>query len=222
MCSRYSLVCIDNLCGRFRVVDPSVGFHPHYSIVPGSTNPVIVAHERAEAKMMQWGLVPHWARDIQTLHRPINARAESLEEKPMFRNLLQTKRCLVPASGFFEWKEQWGKHIPFYFHKPEDPVFAFAGLCDIWQNPAGVILTTYTIITTRANSVVTPVHHRMPVILRQKDEIRWVSRAPIPREEMSRILLAAPAEGLEMYPVSDQVNDPNTDDERVIVPIRGL
>ena len=222
MCSRYSLVCIDNLCGRFRVVDPSDGFHSHFNIAAGSANPVIVVHDRAEARTMQWGLVPHWARDIKTLHRPVNARAENLAEKPMFRDLVRTRRCLVPASGFFEWKEHWGKKIPFYFYKPADPVFAFAGLYDIWQNPAGVSLATYVIITTPANSVVAPVHHRMPAILRQDDEIRWVSRGPIPPEEMHRILAPAPADGLAVYPVSDRVNDAKADDERVIAPLKGL
>ena len=222
MCSRYALACIENLCGRFRVVDTLADFRSCYNISPGSTNPVIVAHERVEARMMQWGLVPHWARDITTLHRPVNARAESLEVKPMFRDLLRAKRCLVPASGFFEWMEQWGKKIPFYFYKPDDPVFALAGVYDTWQNPAGVTLVTYTIITTRANSVVAPVHNRMPVILRQEDEISWVSRAPIPPGEMRRILSPAPEEGLGMYPVSDRVNDPKADDEQVIAPVRGL
>ena len=222
MSGRYSLVCIDDLCGRFRVVDPAIGFRSHFNIAPGSQNPVIISHVRAEAVMMQWGLVPHWARDITAVHRPINARAEGLMEKPMFRDLIRTRRCLVPASGFFEWKEQWGKQMPFYFHKPKDPVFAFAGLYDIWQNPAGTTLATYVIITTPANSVVAPVHHRMPAILRQDDEVRWVSRDPIAPAEMHRILAPAPAEDLVVYPVSDLVNAPVTDDERVIAPLPGL
>jgi putative SOS response-associated peptidase YedK len=97
MCGRYSLACIDDLCGRFRVIDPMIGFRSHFNITPDSTNPVIVAHERAEAVMMQWGLVPHWAKDITATRRPINARAESLSEKTMFRDLLRTKRCIVLA-----------------------------------------------------------------------------------------------------------------------------
>jgi putative SOS response-associated peptidase YedK len=128
MCGRYSLWCIDDLCGRFRVIDPSIGFRSHFNIAPGSTNPVITMHERVEAVMMQWGLVPHWAKDIKATHRPINARAESLSEKPMFRELLRSRRCLVPASGFFEWTQERGHKIPFYVHLKDEPVFAFAGL----------------------------------------------------------------------------------------------
>jgi putative SOS response-associated peptidase YedK len=222
MCGRYSLACIDNLCGRFRVIDPMIGFRSHFNIAPGSTNPVIVVHERAEAVMMLWGLVPHWARDIKAALRPINARAEGIGEKPMFRDLLRTKRCLVPASGFFEWKQEAGRKVPFYVHVRGDPVFAFAGLYDIWSNPAGTTLSTYTIITTAANSLMTPIHDRMPVILKQDDEMRWLSRDVLPAEEVKRILVPYPAEGMEAYPVSERVNSPAVDDERVIEPVKGL
>jgi putative SOS response-associated peptidase YedK len=222
MCGRYSLACIDDLCGRFRVIDPMIGFRSHFNIAPGSTNPVIVVHERAEAVMMQWGLVPHWARDITATRRPINARAEGLAEKPMFRDLLRTKRCLVPASGFFEWKQEAGRKIPFYVHVRDDPVFAFAGLYDIWSNPAGTTLSTYTIITTAANALMAPIHDRMPVILRQDDEMRWLSRDVLTADEVKRILAPYPAEGMEAYPVSDRVSSPGADDERVIERVKGL
>lgn len=222
MCGRYSLVCISDICGRFRVIDPAIGFRSHFNIAPGSTNPVIVMHERVEAVMMQWGLVPHWARDITAASRPANARAENLAEKPMFRDLLRTRRCLVPASGFFEWKQEWKRKVPFYFHKTDDPVFAFAGLCDTWQNPAGVTLATYTIITVPANRVVAPVHDRMPAVLSQEDEIRWLSREPLLAGELRRILSPAAEDGWEAYPVSDRVNDTGTDDSQVITPIKGL
>ena len=149
MCGRYSLICIDDLCGRFRILDPTLGIRSHFNIAPGSTNPVIVAHERAEAVMMQWGLVPHWAKggsnwsigfrlpvmwgqlmphstkDILPANRPINARAESLTENKMFRDLLKGNRCLVPASGFFEWKHEGKRKVPFYIHVKDEPVFAF-------------------------------------------------------------------------------------------------
>jgi putative SOS response-associated peptidase YedK len=222
MCGRYSLWCIDDLCGRFRLLDPTIGFRSHFNIAPGSTNPVIVAHERAEAVMMHWGLVPHWAKDIMATHRPINARVESLAEKPMFRDLLKSRRCLVPASGFFEWKKEIGRKVLFYIHVKDDPVFGFAGLYDIWRNPAGEILQTYTIITTAANELVAPLHNRMPVILRQDDEIRWLSCDLIPAEDINRILAQYPAESMEAYPVSERVNKTDADDEKLIEPVMGL
>jgi len=222
MCGRYSLACIDDLCGRFRIIDPTIGFRSHFNIALGSSNPVIVAHEQAEAVMMQWGLVPHWAKDITATHRPINARAESLAEKPMFRDLLKSRRCLVSASGFFEWKHEDGHKVPFYIHIKDDPVFGFAGLYDIWRNPTGVMLQTYTIITTAANDLMAPIHDRMPVILRQDDEIRWLSRDVIPAEEINRILSQYPAENMEAYPVSDRVNKTDAEDEKLIEPVKGL
>ena len=222
MCGRYSLACIDDLCGRFRVIDPAIGFRSHFNIASGSMNLVIMVHERAEAVMMQWGLVPHWAKDITATHRPINARAEGLAEKPMFRDLLRTKRCIVPASSFFEWKQEGGRKVPFYIHVKDDPVFAFAGLYDIWRNPAGVSLTTYTIITTAANTLMAPIHNRMPVILRQDDEMRWLSREVLSTDEVHRILAPYPHGGMEAYPVSERVNDPAADDEMIIGRVWGL
>jgi putative SOS response-associated peptidase YedK len=222
MCGRYSLACIDDICGRFRVIDPSIGFRSHFNIAPSSMNPVIVRHERVEAVMMQWGLVPHWAKDIKAVHRPINARAESLAEKPMFRELVRTNRCLVPASGFYEWKKDWQRKIPFYIRVKDDPVFAFAGLYDVWHNPAGVTLQTYTIITTDANELMAPIHNRMPVILKSEDETRWLSKDAFSADETQKILAPFPADRMEAYPVSERVNRTDTDDERLIAPVIGL
>lgn len=222
MCMRYALFCVDELCGRFRVLDPVAGFAPHYNIAPGSTNPVIIQNGRVEAVMMQWGLVPHWARDIKTAARPANARAEGLAEKPVFAELLHTRRCLVPASGFFEWKQEGGRKVPFYFSVKEEPVFAFAGLYDIWRNPTGAMLVTYTIITTAPNPLMAPVHDRMPAILRPDDEIRWVSKDPLAAGDLSRMLAPYPPEEMAVRPVSERVNNATVDDPRVIEPVRTL
>ena len=171
-----------------------------------------------------WGqLAPHSSKgDILPANRPFNARVESLAEKPIFRDLLKSQLCLVPASGFFEWKQEAGRKVPFYFHVRDDPVFGFAGLYDVWRNPAGTTLWTYTIITTTPNQLVAKIHNRMPVILRQDDEMRWLSLDVPPLDEVKRILAPYPAEGMEAYPVSDQVNSPGADDETVIERVKGL
>ena len=132
MCGRYSLVFIDDLGNRFRVFNPMIGSRSRFNIAPGNEMPVIIHEEKNELVMMKWGLVPHWTQDITTAQRPINARAETLSEKPSFKELLQNRRCLVPASGFFEWKKEGKKKIPFYIHLPKTPLFAFAGLYDQW------------------------------------------------------------------------------------------
>ena len=222
MCGRYSLIGIDDLGNRFRVFNPSIGFRSHFNIAPGSMNPVIVQHDRAEMVMMQWGLIPHWAKDIRTMQHPINARAEGLAEKPMFRGLLKDKRCLIPASGFYEWKKELKHKIPFYLHLKDEPVFAFAGLYDMWHTPAGEGYATYTIITTGPNELMAPIHNRMPAILRREDEDRWVSGDSLSAADLNGILAPYLAGRMEAYPVSPLVNNPGNNDERLIRPLQGL
>jgi putative SOS response-associated peptidase YedK len=219
MCGRYSLICIDDLGNRFRVHNPMIGARSKFNVAPASEMPVIVRKKKDEIALMRWGLVPHWTTDIKTAPKPINARAESLLEKPMFSPLLKSGRCLVPASGFYEWKME-GKHkVPFYFNLPESPLFAFAGLFDTWQSPGGESLTTYTIITCDSNSLLAEVHDRMPVILFRENEERWLSHEPLAPQELARILAPFPASEMKKVPVSDLVNSPAVDDERLVQPL---
>jgi len=222
MCGRYSLICIDDMGSRFRVTDPSFGFRSHFNIAPGSMMPVIVRRERNEAVMMEWGLVPHWVKDMKAARHLINARAETLAERPAFRGLLKSRRCLVPASGFYEWKKDGGKKTPFYIRLRDEPVFAFAGLYDVWHTPVGEGYATYTIITTGPTELMAPIHNRMPAILRREDEDRWVSGEALSAADLNGILAPYPAGGMEAYPVSPLVNKPGNDDERLVRPLQGL
>jgi putative SOS response-associated peptidase YedK len=222
MCGRYSLIGIDDLGNRFRVIDPMLGFRSHFNIAPGSTNPVIVRHERTGAVMMEWGLVPHWVKDRKEAKHLINARAETLAGKPSFRSLLKGRRCLVPASGFYEWKRDGARKTPFYIRLRESPVFAFAGLYDVWNNPQGEGYGTYTIITTGPNELMAPIHNRMPVILNHDDETRWLSGEDLASDDLAEILAPYPPGEMEAYPVLPLVNNPATDDERLIRPLKGL
>ena len=223
MCGRYSLIFIDDLGNRFRVFNPMIGLRSRFNIAPGNEMPVIVNDDvngdKKNLVMMKWGLVPHWTRDIHSTKRSINARAESLAEKPSFAGLLKNQRCLVPASGFFEWKKEGTKKIPFYINLPKSPLFAFAGLYDQWNDPAGNSLLTYTIITVEPNELVAEVHNRMPSILSGENEDLWLSKNPLGAGDLKEILTPYPAENLSMYPVSPLVNRPDTDDERVIQPM---
>ena len=222
MCGRYSLICIDDMGSRFRVTDPSFGFRSHFNIAPGSMMPVIVRRERNEAVMMEWGLVPHWVKEGKAARHLINARAETLAEKPSFRGLLNSRRCLVPASGFYEWKKDGGKKTPFYIRLQDEPVFAFAGLYDVWHIPVGEGYATYTIITTGPNDLMAPIHNRMPAILRREDEDRWVSGEALSAADLNGILAPHPVGGMEAYPVLPLVNNPGNNDERLIRPLQGL
>ena len=222
MCGRYSLICIDDMGSRFRITDPSFGFRSHFNIAPGSKMPVIVRRERNEAVMMEWGLVPHWVKDMKAARHLINARAETLAERPAFRGLLNSRRCLVPASGFYEWTKDGGKKTPFYIRLRDEPVFAFAGLYDVWHTPLGEGYATYTIITTGPNDLVSPIHNRMPAILRREDEDQWVSGESLSAADLTGILAPHPAGGMEAYPVLPLVNNPGNNDERLIRPLQGL
>jgi putative SOS response-associated peptidase YedK len=219
MCGRYSLIFIDDLGNRFRVFNPMIGSRSRFNIAPGNEMPVIVNGDNNNLVMMKWGLVPHWTRDLRTAKRPINARAETLSEKPSFAGLLKNRRCLVPASGFFEWKKEGSKKIPFYLHLPKSPLFAFAGLYDRWNDPEGKLILTYTIITSEPNDLVAKIHNRMPSILLRDNEDRWLSKSPLSAGDLKEILTPFPSEFLSMYPVSPLVNAPVVDDERVIRPM---
>jgi putative SOS response-associated peptidase YedK len=129
LCGRYSLVCIDDLGNRFRVHNSMIGARSHFNISPGNEMPVIIhAAGKKGITVMEWGLVTYWRTDIRYANRQINARAETIAEKPAFHGLLDHHRCLVPASGFFEWKNEGDRKVPFYVHLPAEPLFAFAGL----------------------------------------------------------------------------------------------
>ena len=219
MCGRYSLLCIDDLGNRFRVFDPMMGARSRFNVAPSSEMPVIVRSDGNHVSLMRWGLIPSWTKDIRVVKPLINARGETLRERPMFRNLLENHRCLVPASGFYEWKKEETKKVPHYIHLTDEPLFAFAGLYDEWHNPAGVMVSTYTIVTCNANPLVAPLHDRMPVILSREDEERWLDPCPIPPDDLKRILVPFPAGCMEAYPVSDRVNSPSADDELLIQPL---
>jgi putative SOS response-associated peptidase YedK len=218
MCGRYSLICIDDLGNRFRVFDPMMGSASHFNIAPGTETPVIVRTGENHLAIMRWGLIPSWTKDIRSAKPLINARGESLAEKPAFRGLLRSRRCLVPASGFYEWKKEGNRKSPYYFLLPGEPLFAFAGLYDEWHNPGGVMVSTYTIITCDANPLVAAVHDRMPVILSREAEERWLAPGPISADDAKEILVPCPAGLMEARPVSDLVNNPAADDERLIRP----
>jgi putative SOS response-associated peptidase YedK len=222
MCGRYSLICIDDLGRRFRIFDPMLGIRSHFNIAPSQVMPVIVQRENVEMVMMQWGLIPNRVKDPNKSMHPVNAKAETLAEKPMFCGLLKDRRCLVPASGFYEWKKEGTRKIPYYIHLNNSPIFAIAGLYDVWHDAGNAAHLTYTIVTTGANELVAPLHDRMPAILKREDEDRWLAGDAPTSDEMKRILQSYPAGEMDAYPVSSRVNSTDVDDERLIQPLATL
>ena len=222
MCGRYSLIYIDDLGKRFRIFIPTLGIRSHYNVAPSQMMPVIVRNEHDEMVMMQWGLIPNWVKDPKKSMHPVNAKAETLTERPMFCGLLKNRRCLVPASGFYEWRKEGKRKIPYYIHLNNSPLFAIAGLYDVWYDACNEPHPTYTIITTNANELVAPLHDRMPVILRQEDEYRWLAGDTPTPDEMKKMLGPYPPGEMDAYPVSSRVNSPDVDDELLIRPLATL
>ena len=154
--------------------DDSELYQLNYNIAPTQTSPVIVDKMGRHAKIMKWGLIPNWATDASIGSKLINARAETLLEKPSFQHLVPTQRCVVLADGYYEWKRSKSRAIPYYICHPEKKILPMAGLWDIWKNISGENLFSYTIITTMSNSDLKEIHHRMPVILDNKNIDPWI------------------------------------------------
>lgn len=242
MCGRYDLIVIGQaLAARFGVAPEQAGevaqglgaWQPRYNIAPSQLNPVVVARVTADDQekhlsMMKWGLVPSWAKEPRTSFSTINARAETITQKPAFRKLLTSKRCLVPATGYFEWaiSDGAGGKQPYRVQvtgdgrdNDEDQILAMAGLYDVWKGPFGEPagdLLTYTIITTEASPSIRGLHERMPVILSREDEEVWLDPSMNETERLLSLLRSYPDTQLSAYRVGPLVNSPANDRAELI------
>ena len=207
MCGRYTqskdLLTLEI---RFGFTAPGTVVSPRYNVAPMQNAPVVVLEQgEKRLRMMRWGLVPFWAKDESLASKLINARAETIAEKPSFRQALVKRRCLVLADGFYEWANREGQKLPYYFYLREGGPFAIAGLFEQRALESGDTLTTFTIITTQANDLLQSVHHRMPVILAPEDEAKWLD--PSASLEMLLALLTPhPADQMAAHEVSQLVN----------------
>ena len=213
MCGRYNLVTdAGALVDYFEIEHALFNYPgPRYNIAPGQDVPVIrQSAQGRELISARWGLVPNWSRESNPGYSTINARAESVADKPAYRNPFRHKRCLIPASGFYEWKRADGQKTPYHIHLPENEMFAFAGLWDHWDKE-GEGFDSCTIIVTTANQAVRPVHDRMPVILNRAQYNTWLNTGRFSRTQLESMLV--PYAGLmDVHPVSRHVNSPMHDD----------
>ena len=224
MCGRYVLDAPEDLSERFQLRQLAIKLPHTWNAAPTNQLPVIIEPEEGEreAELMQWGLIPRWAKPGEKRSlAPINARAETLSEKPMFRNLVKRNRCLVPANGFYEWKNLGDHKQPYYITVPDDPLFAFAGLYETFTNDAGEETSTYTIITTEPNELMSTLHTRMPVILHEQDEQEWLDPEVTDPTQVERLLVPYPADEMEAFPVSRKVGNTRNDGPDLIEPIEG-
>ena len=218
MCGRYTVVADANkLKDRFNA-DVTDNYVKRYNAAPSQLLPVITSVNPAGFSFFYWGLVPDWSKNKSISGKLINARADTIAEKVSFRTALHSRRCLVPADGFYEWKKMTKKSkIPYRFILNEQKPFAFAGLWEEYENEEQEMVHTFTIITTEANEVVKPVHDRMPVILTPETEKLWMNN-DTSEQELLEILTPYPAGEMGHYAVTSKVNNPANDDPDLIEP----
>ena len=193
-------------------------FEPSYNVAPTQTHPILIHSNRRAVRGMRWGLVPFWAKDIKMGARMINARSETVSEKPSFRNLIKRNRCIAIADGYFEWQRKGSQKQPYFIHRPDNRLLPLAALWDRWQQPDGSDLHSYTILTCAPSSDLAFIHDRMPVILADSKMDTWLSDSLAEQEEILS-LLHPPEAQLEFYPVSTQVNSVTNNSPENIVRI---
>ncbi|MBK6427157.1 MAG: SOS response-associated peptidase [Blastocatellia bacterium] len=221
MCGRFTLRHrTAAIAERFAVtlldLDP---VEPRYNIAPTQRVLGISGEPERVATMYRWGLIPFWAKDASIGSKLINARSETVAEKPSFRQALAKRRCLIPADGFYEWQKGPGGKTPMYIRYRDGRLFAFAGLWETWRPEEGTPVSTCTVLTTEPNALMGPIHNRMPVILDPKDEAAWLDPETSPSVRLELLRPCAPDE-MEAFPVSRRVNSPAVDESALIEPVR--
>ena len=241
MCGRYALLINDRQLWR-RFVTPAFMIDegvpdtpPRYNIAPTQPVPIIRDHQgEREVTLVSWGLVPGWVKELRQARRPINARSETAADSGMFRAAMKYRRCLVPASGFYEWKKlgeakpgpRGGKgkvtKQPYYICMADDEPFAMAGLWEHWQDEHGNELETCTVLTTTPNEMMRDIHDRMPVILHPEHHDRWLDAKQQDVDKVADLLRPFPADQMYAVPVDTYVNSPKNDNPRCTEEATGL
>ncbi|MGN6367112.1 MAG: SOS response-associated peptidase [Phycisphaerae bacterium] len=221
MCGRYTIAGVDGVRrwmppGFTERLDPRGWFRARWNVAPTQLVPAIRGKGK-ELELFRWGLIPAWASDEKIGYSMINARAETVAEKPAFKKLIATQRCLIPADGFYEWRKEGKKKTPMYATVDGGEVFAFAGLWDAWQNARGERVESCTIITTPPNALMTGIHDRMPAILPREAYAAWIGETAGP-EELLQLLKPFPAERMTVRPVCTLVNSVKNEGPELLGP----
>lgn len=221
MCGRYTItVTMEQLLAYFLLEQQHAPFHtPRYNVAPSQMVPAVIHDgEQHRIGQLRWGLIPQWAKDASFANKTINARAETVHEKPSFKIPFERKRCLIPADSFYEWLTIDGTKQPMRIMLKSEGLFCMAGLYDTWLSPEGEKISTCTIITTNANELVRDIHERMPVILSPEAEKAWLDPAQS-TVNLQALLTPFPAEQMQAYPVSPIVGNVKNDMPQCIEPI---
>ena len=223
MCGRFALAT-DNetIAQQFELPIPEgMTLAPRYNIAP--TQPVTAVrlshNNQRELTHFHWGLIPSWSKDPKMGSRMINARSETVADKPSFRAAFKRRRCLIPVTGFYEWQKLNGGKQPMYIHPADEDLFAFAGLWEIWSSPDGSEIESCTILTTTPNELMEPIHNRMPVILEREDYDVWLEPGDRPEQGL-HLLRPFPPHKMAVYPVSTFVNNPRNESHECVMPLQ--
>ena len=220
MCGRYSLHANPGVIALAFKLGVAIDWSARYNITPSSR--IVIVREDAAAgrvaALIKWGLIPGWAKDPTIGNKLANARGETVDEKPSFRNAFKRSRCLIPASGFYEWKTVAGRKQPYYMHPVGAPLFAIAGITERWQGPEGVV-ETCAIITTGPNGVMRNIHDRMPVILSDEDHDAWLDPRNQSIASLKQLIKPCADSTMTAHAVSTRVNAPKNDDAGLIDPL---
>ena len=220
MCGRYAITSAPEAIRALFRYPEQPNFPPRYNVAPTQPIPVVRVYEgNRQFALMRWGLLPSWVKDPKTFTLLINARGESVLDKPAFRAAMKYRRCLIPADGFYEWKPVAGRKQPYYVTLKSGAPMALAGLCETWVGPNGEELDTAAIVTTRANRLLTPIHDRMPVIVPPEAFDLWLNCAEVDAETAAALIAPAPEDVLEAYEVSTAVNRTANDNAELVEPL---
>lgn len=221
MCGRFALYAdYEALLERFDVEEAALEqelYEKNYNVAPSQQIAAVINDgKRNRLGTFRWGLIPSWAKDQKIGYKMINARGETAADKPSFRTAFKKKRCLIPATAFYEWKKAEGGKTPMLIHLESDELFAFAGLWESWEAPNGDVVHSCTILTTQPNALMAGIHDRMPVILSKGDERVWLDPNIQDPELLNALIKPYQAEELEAYEVSDAVNSPKNNGQELI------
>lgn len=220
MCGRFILDTNPELVEYyFELTHPAPVFQASWNIPPNSVVPVVwqIPDDGRACSLMHWGLIPHWARTTTSKYKMINAKAETLADKPAYRLAYQQRRCLIPTTGFYEWHATARDKQPYYIGMHDHGLFALAGLWEYWEGEQSI--NSFTIITTVANKLIADIHERMPVIIDKADFDTWLDPANQDIGQLNSLLIPNEIADLQMYPVSSEVNNPRHDTAGLIKPV---
>jgi len=220
MCGRYNLITDTRALIDFFDLTRAVEVQPRYNIAPSQEIPAVrQTGNGRELTLLHWGLIPHWAKDRKFGYRTINARAETVDSKPAFRSAFRYRRCLIPANGFYEWRQTKHGKQPYNIGPKDGGLMAFAGLWEHWTNENGDALESCTIIVGEATPELAKIHDRMPVILPPEHFTSWLDPGLRDTAQLKSLLDTRHVPPLESYPVSSRVNSPRNDDPECLHPI---